>query len=95
MSKEWKCEDCDLFDDGYCTKFKLTGKCELGSREWLESEGEFIPIEKMCRESSMFGNYYIGLTKNDIERIQKGEVKHMPGEYGLFIGFIDEDGLDD
>lgn len=42
----------------------------------------------MCRKSSIWGNEFIGLTDDDIERLKNGEVIHIAGEYGTFIGFV-------
>lgn len=30
----------------------------------------------------------ICLTSDDIERIKNGEILHIPGEYGTFIGLV-------
>lgn len=94
--KNEKCQGCDLYENGHCTKWRKNGKAEPSTRDWLtrdqyEGEMSFIPVERMCREGSIFGNEYIGLTQTDIERIQSGEIIHIPGEYGTFIGFIKEE----
>lgn len=91
-----KCEGCDLYINKSCTKYRKNGKCEPSTRDWLnrseyDEPMNFIPVEHMCRESSIFGNEFIGLTQSDIDRIKNGEVIHIPGEYGTFIGFISEE----
>lgn len=84
------CEGCDLYKNGHCMKYRLNGAAKPSDADWLDSvtenEGEFIPINRMCRKGSIFGNTYIGLTLEDIERLKKGEIIHIPGEYGIFIG---------
>lgn len=89
------CEGCDLYKNESCTKWRKNGKCEPSTRDWLirteyDEPMNFVPVDRMCRKSSIFGNEFIGLTENDIERIKNGEVIHIPGEYGTFIGFISE-----
>ena len=91
-----KCNSCDLYKDGHCTKFRKNGKCEPSTSEWLirdeyDTPMEYIPTDKMCRYGSIFGNDYIGLSQNDIDRIKNGEVIYISGEYGIFIGFITDE----
>lgn len=88
------CEGCDLYKKGHCTKWRENGECKPSTRNWLtrdqyEGDMSFISVDRMCRNSSIFGNEFIGLTQTDIERIQSGEIIHIPGEYGTFIGFIE------
>lgn len=92
-----KCEGCDLYRNGYCVKYKNNGKAEPSTREWLYedldiTELEFIHEDRMCRKSSIFGNDYVGITLDDIERIKNGEILHISGEYGTFIGLVEEKG---
>lgn len=92
------CKGCDLYKKGHCTKWSSNGKAEPYTRDWLdtvsENEGEFISLQRMCRKGSIFGNTYIGLTLEDIERLKNGEIIHIPGEYGTFIGLkeVNKDG---
>ena len=91
-----KCKGCDLYENRSCRKFRKNGACNPSTRNWLIREDydepmEFISVDRMCRKSSIFGNEYIGLTQSDIDRLKNGEVIHIPGEYGTFIGFITED----
>ena len=88
-----KCEGCDLYVNGFCTKLLKNGKCEPSTRDWLirdqyDEPMNFISVDEMCRKESIFGNEYIGLTQENIDRLKNGEVIHIPGEYGTFIGFI-------
>ena len=90
-----KCEGCDLYKNGHCTKWRNNGEAKPSTRDWLETynkhdkEAGFISVDRMCRKGSIFGNFYIGLTRTDIERIQAGEIIHIPDEYGMFIGFVE------
>lgn len=88
------CIGCDLYSNGYCQKFRKNSKADPSDRSWFirqdyEEPLNFISVDKMCRKSSIFGNEYIGLTQKDIERLKNGEVIHIAGEYGTFIGFVD------
>lgn len=93
-----KCEGCDLYIDGRCKKYGDNGKAWASNRYWLDryksidERAGFISENRICRKSSIFGNEYIGLTLDDIERIKNGEILHIPGEYGTFIGLIEEKG---
>ena len=91
-----KCEGCELYENGYCTKRRKNGTANPSTRDWLSRDKydeplNFISVERMCCQSSIFGNEYIGLTQSDIDRIKNGEIIHIPGEYGTFIGFINGD----
>ena len=85
-----KCKGCDLYKKGHCIKYRSNGDAKPSDADWLDNvteiDGEFISIDRMCRKGSIFGNTYIGLTLEDIERLKKGEIIHIPGEYGTFIG---------
>ena len=92
-----KCEGCDLYVNGRCKKYGGNLKASPSTRGWLDpyesidKDAGFISEYKMCRKSSLFGNEYIGLTLDDIERIKNGEILHIPGEYGTFIGLMDKE----
>ena len=87
--------ECDLCNGkGNCTKYSGNHKCKPSTKDWFADGvyGEnlnFIPVDTMCRKGSIFGNEYIALTQKDIDRIKNGEIIHIPGEYGTFIGFIE------
>ena len=85
------CKNCDVYNTAH-----KSGKCVPSSRDWFqrgkyEEPLEFIPVDKMCRHQSPFGNEFIGLTQEDINRLKNGEVIHISGEYGTFIGFIEKE----
>lgn len=87
-------DTCKFLENGHCTKLRRNGKCRPSKRDWLESvrqnEGRFIGVDRICENESPFGNYYIGLTSEDIERIKNGEVLCFCDEYGFFIGLQNE-----
>lgn len=35
-----KCEGCNLYVNGHCTKFRQNGKAKPSTREWLDEYGE-------------------------------------------------------
>jgi hypothetical protein len=89
------CQGCDFYKNGHCIKFRENGKCNYSSRAWLDlvernEDAQYISDNRMCRWGSIFGNSYIGLTQSDIDRLKNGEVIHISGEYGIFIGFVDK-----
>ena len=92
-----KCDGCDLYVDGRCKKYGDNGKAWASNRHWLDryksidEDAGFISENRICRKSSIFGNEYIGITLDDIERIKNGEILHIPGEYGTFIGLADKE----
>ena len=87
--------NCDLCNPhGKCEKYRHNRKCVPSTDEWLYEEypnrREYISVNQMCRAGSIFGNDYIGLTEDDISKLRDGEIIHVPGEYGIFIGIIKE-----
>jgi hypothetical protein len=93
MAKNEVCNGCDLYTGESCRKWRENGKCQPSDIKWfIDDYGaiDFIAMNRMCRKSSIFGNDYIGLTQNDIDRLKNGEVIHIGGEYGTFIGFLSE-----
>ena len=92
-----KCIGCALYSpDGRCIKLRKNGKCNPSTAEWFvpdkyDEPKRFIPIDRMCRYGSIFGNDYIGLTLDDIERLKNGEVIFVSGEYGIFVGMMPEE----
>lgn len=94
VQKPNPCTKCDLYEDGLCRKWRLEGsKPKPFERDIFSSPDEadikeFIPIEKACRRSSIYGYNIIGLTDEDIERLKNGEVVHVSGEYSTFVGYV-------
>ena len=49
-------------------------------------------IDRMCELSSIFGNAYVAVTDNDIEKLKSGEALHFEcAEYGIFLGYVVEE----
>ena len=83
--------DCEYYCDGLCKKFHSKQYCRPSLTSIFDDyPDEFISKDKMCEKASIFGNYYIGLTKDDIKKLLSGEIAHIGGEYGIFIGYIGE-----
>lgn len=81
------CEGCRFFDYPHCKKWEKEGKCDISSLEWFNEPFDFVKINRVCCEGSVFGNYHIGITQSDIDRLKKGEIIHIGDEYGIFIGY--------
>lgn len=69
--------------DGYC---KHKG-CYCDGNGYLSPDEVVEPIDKkdMCKKSSLFGNFYIGLTDEQIEALKNGAVFVSYGEYNFYI----------
>lgn len=86
---------CKLYKNGNCDKWMTKHKCTPSCREWLDETVSIIPIDRMCENSSIFGNVYVKLTKDDLERILKGDVALIEAEeYNVFIGYVEEDNFE-
>ena len=88
---------CDFADER--TKYKNgSGYCEhkgcfcngngnMFSEKLSLSEVEKVEKKDICQKSSIWGNYYIALTDEQIEAIKNGEVfALLHEEYNIFIG---------
>lgn len=85
-----KCNGCRLYENGHCTKYRKNGACDPSTRDFLDTNSRaFIPVDRMCEYSSIFGNVYVGLFPEDLEKLKNGEILHIPGEYGTFIGLVE------
>ncbi len=82
------CNGCRFFDYPHCKKWEKEGKCDISSLGWFREPFDFVEINRVCCEGSIFGNYHIGITDSDIERLKNGEVIHVADEYGIFIAFV-------
>ena len=85
--------ECDLAKErvekgrkaGYCLHKRIF--CDGSGCVPLNEKCEKIEKKDICKKSSIFGNYYIGLTSEQIEAIQNGEVfAILDEEYNIFIG---------
>ena len=89
-----KCEGCDLYINESCIKYRncKNGEAILSTNDMFtlvdnDKPHEFIPVERVCRKASIFGNLFVRLTQDDIDRLRNGEIIHIGGEYGTFISF--------
>lgn len=83
-------EDCQFFKDGKCTKGSCLRACSPSSREWLTDRfGQMDHVDRMCQESSDYGNRYYAITDEDIQHLITGGILNasVGGEYMVFIGF--------
>ena len=98
IKTNFPCAECDLYRGNRCRKWREEGSNPdsftrdiFTDPEFVE-EKEFISIEKACsKESTTYGNDYIGLTDEDIERLKNGEIIHIGKEYCTFIGYISKE----
>ena len=93
MEKE-KCQGCDLYKNGHCTKWSKNCSAQPSTIKWFTDDPieklEFTSVDRVCRKSSIFGNYYIAITQSDIDRLKNGEVGYILDEYGTFICLVEE-----
>lgn len=71
------CERKHIYCDGDCSM----EKCFVD--ELKETEPKDI-----CKNSSLFGNFYFGITKEQLERLKNGAVLYCTDEYGMFIKYV-------
>lgn len=84
--------ECSLYKDGHCTKWRKNGKCRPSTEDWLDERLDVCDINAMCEKSSIFGNEYYYVTDEDIEALKSGKVLYKRSEYGIFIGYMPETG---
>lgn len=83
------CEGCRFYGAQHCTKYRKNGKCEPSSKKWLNEELTICHIDRMCELSTIFGNAYVAVTDDDIEKLKRGEALHFEcAEYGIFLGYV-------
>lgn len=83
---------CDYADERVTKDNKIFCKhkgiyCSNGNG-YCEPDTEVEKVEKkdVCKNSSIFGNYYIGLTDEQIEGLKNGDLFAKLGEeYNIFI----------
>ena len=79
---------CDILtDNGRCGKRDKRYKCKPSTIEWFNDVDEMnlCEIDQVCRNTSIFGNYYFKITNEHIEQLRKGKVIYHRDEYGMFI----------
>lgn len=83
--------DCDLkLENGCCNKWNRKSKCDPSTINWFDDHMEVIEINQVCRKSSIFGNYFYIITKEQIEALLEGKVLYACDEYGMFIALKPE-----
>lgn len=83
---------CKLYKDGNCDKWITKHKCKPSDISWLDEHPEFVSVDRMCENASIFGNVYAKVTKEDLARLLNGEVIKLEAEeYTVFIGYVEED----
>lgn len=84
---------CDYADErteyrnkeGYC-KYKQC-YCDGNGIYIFDDKCEKVDKKDVCKLGSIFGNYHIGLTDEQIEGIKNGEIYAvLHEEYNIFIG---------
>lgn len=88
---------CDYADER-CKRGKKDGWCKrkqvyCNGNGYFEFDDIPIPIKNndVCKEGSIFGNFAIKLTKENIETLKNGgTVALLHNEYNIFIRFDDD-----
>lgn len=85
-------KECDLNKDGRCRKFDARKRCTPSDASWFDEidKLEVIEIDEMCRRSSIFGNAFFKITKEQLKALMDGKVLFNLDEYGTFI-VLDEE----
>ena len=81
-------KDCDLrTENGRCRKFDARESCKnnCSSKKWFNEFLKECDMDEVCRRSSIFGNCYFKITKEQLESLKNGKVLFDVAEYGLFI----------
>lgn len=83
---------CKFYKNGYCDKcIAKQDKCEPSDTSWFDESPKFVSMDRMCENSSIFGNVYAKVTKDDLARLLNGEVIKLGAEeYNVFIGYVEE-----
>lgn len=83
--------ECKFLKDGKCTIGGNKYDCEPSSIEWFKDKMKVVEIEDVCRTGSIFGNYYIGITEEQLDALKHGKILYHFDEYGTFIGLVKGD----
>lgn len=83
-------ENCDLRKNGKCKKFDGREACKESSLKWFTDALKVCEIDEVCRRSSIFGNSFFTITKEQLEALKEGKVLYDIDEYGTFIA-LEED----
>lgn len=85
-------KDCDLKDSrGRCRKLNLHScpDCE-SNPNWFTDELQVCDVDEVCRRSSIFGNSYFKITREQLKLLEQGKVLFEIEEYGTFIVLEEE-----
>lgn len=78
---------CDLYSLGKCKKWDGRNKCRPSTESWFDDPDklEVMEMDEMCRKSSIFGNAFFKITKEQLKALEDGKVLFNLAEYGTFI----------
>ena len=76
-----------LTPEGLCKKWGSPGRpCKPSTIEWCDDPVCIIDEDRMCRDSSIYGNTYSYITLEQIDDLMDGKVAMIDdGEYKHFI----------
>lgn len=83
--------NCRLYKDGHCQKWRKNGKCVPSNLDWFEDEFGQCEINEVCEKCSIYGNDCFLLTKKDIDALKSGKVLFSLDQYGTFIAYKKEE----
>jgi len=77
--------------DGWC-KWK-EAYCNGDGYElcWFTDELTEVEPKDVCCKNSIFGNFYFGITKEQLEALKNGAILYACDEYGMFIKYVGSD----
>ena len=80
-------KECDLYSLGKCRKLDGRQKCRPSNESWFDDPDklEVIEVDEVCRKSSIFGNAFFKITKEQLQALSEGKVLFNRDEYGTFI----------
>lgn len=81
-------ENCDLRTaNGRCRKYDARETCKnnCSSKKWFDDELKVCDVDEVCRWSSIFGNSYYKIKKEQLDALKNGKVLFDVGEYGTFL----------
>ena len=67
----------------YCKRKRVW--CDGNGNQLCDEPFEVIDRREMCAKSSIFGNYYLQLTEENIEALRSGKVLFVGDEYGILV----------
>lgn len=67
----------------YCKRKRVW--CDGNGNQLCDEPFEVIERSEMCAKGSIFGNFYLQLTEENIEALRAGKVLFTRDEYGIFV----------